>query len=98
MENKIELATMSPAALIGIIEQLRKEIDSLKEEVRSLKAEVASLKRENNELKIENHKLRVENQELKNALARAKKFRPNQSAGSQTFTIGQPFIHALRRQ
>ena len=71
MKNKIELGAMQPAALIEFIEQLWKKIEHLEEEVRNLKAEVICLKRENNELKIEN-------QELKNALARAKKSRPNQ--------------------
>jgi regulator of replication initiation timing len=70
MKNKIELATMSPAALIEIIEQLWKEIDFLKEEVRALKTE-------NSSLKCDNQVLRHENQELKNALSRAKKFRPS---------------------
>jgi len=71
MKNKIELGALQPAALIAVIEQLWKEIDSLKEEICILKAE-------NSNLKHENQKLRIENQDLRNAVARSKKFRPNQ--------------------
>ena len=71
MKNKIELVAMQPAVLIELIEQLWKEIDSLKEEICILKAE-------NSNLKHENQKLRIENQDLRNAVARSKKFRPNQ--------------------
>lgn len=78
MENKIELNTMSQAALIDFIEQLWKKVELLEGEIQLLKLENQALKSENQQLRLDNQRLKVENQELKDAIARSKKYRPSQ--------------------